>query len=175
MARLYAEQGLSYEQIAEEYGISRQRVGQILQPLGLAQARGPAARAQREQKLRVAYERINAGAITIDRAAAELGYTKAHSLRDALRRIGLTISTVSVPEHGTWARYSSRSHTCRCDECRRANRERAQALRDSGDPPKHGYSGYKNYGCRCKVCKEANRLAVRAERAARRQRREVTI
>ena len=176
MARLYAEQGLSYEQIAEEYGITRQRVGQLLSPLGLAKARGPAARAAREQKLRSVHERIAAGVVEVDAAAAELGYANAHSLRDALLRLGLpSLSEKTIPEHGTTARYTSRSHPCRCDECKRANRERAQSLRDSKDPPEHGYSGYKNYGCRCQTCKEANRLHVRGTRAARRQRREVTV
>lgn len=29
-----------------------------------------------------------------------------------------------MPAHGTVSRYSSKAHKCRCDECKRANRER---------------------------------------------------
>lgn len=175
MARLYVEQGMTYEQIAEEYGITRQRVGQLLKPLELAQTRGPSARLARQQKLKLVFEEITAGRVTLEKAAADMGYAHAHSLRDAMRELGLFFSTKQIPEHGTLARYGSRSHGCRCDECRRANRERSQALRDSGDPPNHGLSGYVNYGCRCKTCKEANRLHQRGLRATKRQRKEVTI
>lgn len=53
--------------------------------------------------------------------------------------------------HGTQTRYNS---GCRCDDCRRSNRETGRA-RQTGVAPNHGKSGYVNYGCRCAVCSEA--------------------
>jgi len=32
------------------------------------------------------------------------------------------------------------------------------------EPPKHGLTGYQNYGCRCSVCREANREATARNR-----------
>lgn len=34
-----------------------------------------------------------------------------------------------IPEHGTVSRYSSKAHKCRCELCRKANRERCAANR----------------------------------------------
>lgn len=48
---------------------------------------------------------------------------------------------------------------CRCDNCRRRNRERVAAWRRKKagtDPPEHGLvSSYTNYGCRCRACLDA--------------------
>lgn len=70
--------------------------------------------------------------------------------------------------HGTLTRYQY--HGCRCDECRRANREKQAALK--GKPaPTHSVSGYRNYGCRCDVCREAHAHAERIEHSGWRYRR----
>lgn len=175
MARLYTEEGKTYAQIGEEYGISRQRVHQLLKPLGLEPRTSAATRVVRQQRLRTAHAEITAGEKTIDEAAEELGYANGNSLQDTLRELGLRVSRLTEPEHGTVRRYNNRAYRCRCVECRRANREHAATLRASQNPPEHGYSGYKNYGCRCQTCKEANRLHVRGQRAARRQRRAVSV
>jgi hypothetical protein len=176
MARAYVERGLSYAQIGEEYGLSRQRVGQLLGPLGLARDREQGSKIIREQRLRAVHARVIGGEVTLERAAADLGYASGESLRSAFYDLGMTVVLdVEPPPHGTASRYRSRRYACRCDECRRANREKCAELRGQ-EPPQHGtYSGYVNYGCRCKACKEANRLTVRARRAAKRQRKEVKI
>lgn len=175
MARAYVEQGLSYAQIAEEYGLTRQRVGQLLGPLGLASAREAASKITREQRLRAAYERIMAGEVTLDRAAAELGYASGGSLRSVLYDAGMrVVRDQEEPPHGTASRYRSRRFACRCEECRRANREKCAELMGR-EPPNHGYSGYINYGCRCKVCKEGHRITLRNRKAAKRRRKEVKV
>lgn len=174
MARLYVEEGLSYAQIGEEYGLTKQRVGQLLQPLGLAQNRGRGSQVAREQRLRGAHARVMAGEVTLERAAAELGYGSGDSLRSVLHRLGLHVAIQKpIPPHGTLARYRTRRAPCRCVECRRANREKLMEL-NGQEPPHHGtYSGYVNYACRCQACKEAYRTTIRARKAAKRRRKEM--
>ena len=175
MARAYVEHGLTYAQIGEDFGVSRQRVGQLLGPLGLANEQGPLKKAARVQALREAYDRIMEGTSTLTEEAARLDYKSNRSLRTALYDLGLRIVLDrEEPPHGTMARYRSHIYACRCEECRRANRDRQAALKGT-EPPQHGHSGYINYECRCQVCKEANRLYVRTKKAAQRQRKEVEV
>lgn len=175
MSRAYVEEGLSYGQIGERFGITRQRVGQLLGPLGLARDPGH-AKIAREQKLRASYARLEAGGTTLAEEAEALGYGSGESLRSAFYELGLRFKQEkAIPEHGTLARYRSRRHPCSCEECRRANREHQDRLRGE-EPPNHGtYSGYINYGCRCKACKEAHRVTVRMRRAEKRRRKEVKV
>lgn len=171
MARAYVEEGLTYAQIADRYGISRQRVGQLLGPLALAKGQVSARRTSREQALRRAHRRIMAGEVTLELAAAELGYKNGHALRGVLYDLGLRVNVQSYaePPHGTYARYQSHRFACRCDECRRANRE-YHAQMAGREPREHGTaSGYLNYACRCQPCKEAMRVHLRSRRAQRRQ------
>lgn len=175
MARLYVEEGLSYSQIGDQYGLTRQRVGQLLGPLGLQQYRHQAA-AARVQLLRETHSRILRKETTLEKEAPKLGYKNARSLRSALYELGMRIVVVhEEPPHGTAARYRSRKYQCRCDECTRANREKGAELKGK-EPPNHGtYSGYINYGCRCQECTEAHRLAIRARRTAKRRRKEAAL
>lgn len=51
--------------------------------------------------------------------------------------------------------YTSPKGRRHCLECLRIRRdERRQEM--PGYVPRHGYSGYSNYGCRCAICKRAN-------------------
>lgn len=173
MVRAYVEEGLSYAAIGRRFGLSRQRVGQLLGPLGVAQER-TRSKIEREQILREAHERIMARKSTLAEEAEILGFTP-DSLRGRFRYIGLNLNLgYADPPHGTFARYRSRRFRCRCKECRRANNERIQELKGL-EPPNHGtYSGYVNYACRCQACKEAHRRVLRERRATKRQ-KEVTI
>lgn len=175
MARLYEEEGLSYTEIGAREGISRQRVGHFLTPLGLAPGRSRRGKIAREQRLRAMHTRIMARELTLEEAATELGYSSGETIRAILKEIGLRVVLPrELPPHGTVARYKHRKEPCRCADCRAANVRRNQDLRGE-EPPTHGASGYKNYGCRCQQCTEANRLYSRARRAAkRRQRKGVT-
>lgn len=175
MARAYVEEGLSYEQIGKRHGITRQRVWQLLGPLGLTRDRGQ-AKIVREQKLRASFARLMTGGTTLAEEAENLGYATGESLRSAFYELGLRyIQDRVIPEHGTLSRYRSRKHGCHCEECRRANAEHQSLLKD-GEPPSHGtYSGYINYACRCKACKEAHRAALRMRRAEKRRRKEVKV
>lgn len=57
------------------------------------------------------------------------------------------------------------------EACRMANREVHAALRGTV-PPRHGLSGYMNYGCLCEVCSAAGARRNRAWREAQRGARE---
>jgi len=174
MARLYVESGLSYSQIAEQFDLTKQRVGQLLGPLGLQQYRRQAS-IERVQLLRDAYDRIMRKETTLEEEAPKLGYKTARSLRAALYDLDMRVVLEhKPPPHGSVARYRSRRWACRCPECRRANREKGNELKGK-EPPHHGYSGYVNYECRCPTCKEEYRLAVRAQRSAKRRRKEVVV
>jgi hypothetical protein len=173
MARAYIEEGLSYGEIGERYGITRQRVGQLLGPLDLARDLGQ-RKIIREQNLRAAHARLLTGGTTLEEEADVLGYATGESLRSAFYELGLkVVRERPIPEHGTLARYRSKRHGCSCEECRRANSEHQNRLKGE-EPPNHGtYSGYINYQCRCQSCKEAHRVTVRTRRAEKRQRKEV--
>lgn len=175
MARLYVEEGLTYEQIGKRYGITRQRVGQILGPLAIAKHQGARYFAERLQELRATQARINSGESTLKDEAQRLGYAKGEYLRSAFSRYGLRIRVPPPPEpeHGTTHRYQ---RGCKCGECRRAIREYNANLRGKGEAPNHGTeSGYRNYGCRCPECREAARVADRERRAQRRKEKEAVV
>lgn len=175
MARLYVEAGESYSEIGARYGLTRQRVGQLLGPLGLQQYRRQAA-IERIQLLRDAYGRIIRQESTLAEEAPTLGYKNARSLRSALYELDMRIVVdVEEPQHGTVSRYRSRKYRCRCEDCRRANREKGRELKGK-EPPNHGtYSGYINYECRCQACTEAHRLIMRDRRSAKRRKKEVAL
>ena len=157
MARLYVEERLSYAQIAERYGITRQRVGHLLKPLGLARDLTPQRREDREKELRKASERIEKGKATASQEAERLGYANVTSFRSQLARLGLKPHYPRpTPKHGTVARYRS---GCHCWRCRNANAEVVrEAYKERTSTPEG---------------KEAERVRARARRAARRQRKEV--
>ena len=166
MARLYAEEGLSYAQIGERYGISRQRVHQILRPFGLTPHWGKRRARERLDVITAAYERVLAGeSLTV--LADELGYANGESLRNTFLALGLHMPR-SSPEHGTRYRYDE---GCRCDACIVAMRAYKQAQSER-EPPEHGVSGYFNFACRCQVCTEAGRRYQRQKNIERRQAKE---
>lgn len=77
--------------------------------------------------------------------------------------------------HGT--RYVYVHYKCRCDECRKANREyglRAKEQRKLGPMPErlHGTpGGYTNWDCRCDECAASHSVQMRRQYAARLARR----
>ena len=169
MARLYSEEGLSYAEIGRRYNVSRQYVGQLLTPLRLAQGQVSRRRADRAADFRAAHDRIMRRETTISEEAEKAGFKHIGNYRTALARYGLRVRLDRTPEHGTTARYKSRKYRCRCELCKKANREYMAGLRDK-EPPQHGTpSSYNNYACRCPKCKEAWRLHCRARRAERRK------
>lgn len=170
MARLYREEGLTYREIGELHGITRQRVEQILRPFGIEPHWGARRKAEREKALRAAHARIQAGESTLAQESKEMGVAP-NSLRSALSEIGLRVHTrTASPEHGTRYRYL---RGCRCDDCRAAVRGYRALLTERG-PSQHGTaSAYCNYGCRCKECKEAWRSYSRELRSRKRRKQEV--
>lgn len=172
MARLYTEEGLSYAEIGRRYGVTRQYVGQLLTPLGLARGQVSRRRADRAAEFTGAHERIMRRETTISEEAEKAGFKHVGNYRAALKKYGLVVRLDRAPpEHGTHTRYKSPKHRCRCDLCTAANREYMRGLRDR-EPSEHGTaSSYSNYACRCPKCKEAHRLYTREKRAKKRQRR----
>jgi hypothetical protein len=170
MARLYVEEGLTYTQIGERYGISRQRVHALLGPLDLATHRGVRYLKERHQILTDAHARITEGESSTTKEAERLGYASAESLRKALWRVGLRTPHKKVElVHGL----QGYRRKCRCEVCTEAHRIYMRGLKEK-EAPNHGtVSGYRNYACRCQACKEAERLEQRARRQRQRQQEEV--
>lgn len=72
----------------------------------------------------------------------------------------------AVRRHGTRQRYISRTHPCRCEPCREANRQYTEDLYGSDA---HGTHKRYKAGCRCDDCKKSNTAKRQAERDAKRR------
>jgi len=152
-ARLYIEEGLSMQEIADKHNLSRERVRQLLKPFGVnTHAQAERRRKRREEVLRESYARIMADEATTAEESERLGYAKPDYLRMAFWRLGLYLQKPAMsPERR-----------------RELARERRLEQIKRG-PKKHGtVSAYKNFACRCPRCKSAN---SKWERDARRRRR----
>lgn len=166
MARLYVEDGLTLAEIGERYGISRERVRQIIKPFGLEAHYGRRRKEGRARLLREAHQRIASRESTTAQEAERIGYASPSGLYGAFSRLGLLLPQKPPAEHGTTTRYRS---GCRCEDCRRENRRKAIARRARG-PKVHGSSSsYFNYGCRCQECSEAGRRYRRERKRASRE------
>lgn len=171
MARLYAEEGLTLAEIGERYGITRERVRQILKPFGLEAHYGKKQREQRARLVRQAHERVIARESTVREEAENLGYMCPSSLYSRFWLMGLSLPS-RTPEHGTPQRY--RSGKCRCDLCRAANTARMKEMRQARTASQHGVaSSYFNFGCRCPECRAAGRTYRRELKARQRQKKQV--
>lgn len=147
-------EGRTLQQIGDDMGITRERVRQLAQRLGL---KFRANTFRKLRKIATARELVASG-ISVTRAvrAASLSY------RDA-QQAGLC----SLPRPIVHNRYRY-TRGCRCEICMAANRESARSVRGK-EPPRHGtQSGYCNYGCRCDACKAAGAAANRARADKRR-------
>lgn len=167
MGLLYSR-GLTLQEIADQYGVSRQRVYQIIEPFGLTSHYGKRKQDERVRRLTEACARIRTGDSTSSEEAERLGYASAGTLRGALNELGLRLREEwQAADHGTVRRYRQ---GCKCDECRRAHREDLYASRQNHVITEHGLAtNYVNYGCRCPGCKEAVRIQRRDAKARRRQ------
>lgn len=170
MARLYSEEHLTYAEIADRFGVTKQRVGQVLGPLSLSKGEAQRRLVMRHQELRDAHARITEGVYSASQEAEKLGYGKVEYMKEAMRKLGLKFPPRPRPaKHGEHLRYK---RGCRCAKCTKANREYARSLKGT-EPPAHGTeSAYINYGCRCTPCTRARSAAERARKALRRQRKE---
>ena len=174
MVRLYEEEGLTLSEIGEQYGITRQRVSQLIRESGLSTGEAHHGVTRRERARRAAHERVVAGETTAESEAEIFGISK-WALVEYWRDLGLTVENqfTRSPQHGTNYRYRC---GCKCDECVAAMRAEKRRMRERDEPPSHGLSGYVNYGCRCEVCTAANTQAGRdyAAKVRRRKRKEKT-
>ena len=72
------------------------------------------------------------------------------------------------PKHGTVTGYS---YGCRCDKCKKAERDRKKRIGEKlkADPtdPRHGTSTGYGYGCRCLKCTKANTYACKMRKYRR--------
>jgi len=158
-ARLYAEEQLTMQEIADRYHLSRERVRQLIAPFGLQPHGGARKREEREKDLRAAHARIMAGETTTAEEAKRIGYAKPDYLRMALWRLGLHLHRPAAVRSA--------------GDKRKAARDRYLARLAKG-PKKHGtVSAYKNFGCRCTRCKTASREYERDLRRKRRGAKEV--
>lgn len=170
MLRLYTEEHLTYAEIGERLGVTKQRVGQVLGPLNLSLDMAKRRVRLRQETLRDAHRKIVSGSSTASQEAEKLGYSQVEYMKEAMRKLGLKFPVRRKPaKHGERLRYA---RGCRCPKCRKANRDYARSQKGK-EPPQHGTeSGYMNYGCRCTPCTRARSAAERARKALRRQRKE---
>ncbi len=168
MARLYVEEGLTLQAIGDRYGLTRQRVDQILKPFGLEPHWGKQRLATRRHELVAAHDRIHAGRSTSKKEAERLGYASDKNFREAVNAIGLDLRRQwKEAKHGTVLRYRQ---GCKCKRCLRAHREDLYDTRAKHVITEHGLAtNYVNYGCRCPECREAVRIQRRELVARKRQ------
>lgn len=154
MARLHVNECMTYSEIGERYGLTRQRVGQLLGPLGLAH---PTIPRRDKDELHKAAKRVESGRSTLAREAERLGYATPDSLRTALWKIGLKPhAPIRLGKHGTVTRYRQ---GCTCKRCRKANADYARARYQEARSTPSG--------------KEAARVKARTKRAEKRRRKEM--
>jgi transposase-like protein len=107
----YAEPGASYESVGRSFGLTRERVRQVIKAMG-----GKAK--ERKAPVRDAVLRLNVLGMMNKDIAAALGCSCA-TVRDALCKAGRR-SVVPPLKHGTRNAYGY--HRCRCEPCVLANR-----------------------------------------------------
>jgi transcriptional regulator with XRE-family HTH domain len=147
MQRLRDEERLTLSEIGERYGISRQRVAQVIGNQG-NDVELERLEEFKQERLEVV-QRVVAGEISVAEASEISGITQRSFKMYALDTFGIKLSH-TAPLHGTPYRYS---RGCRCDECKEAQRELRRQMKERG-PKKHGtMSAYTNYSCRCTKCK----------------------
>jgi hypothetical protein len=172
MRRMYLEEDMSLQAIGDIYGLSRERVRQLIP--GATELRRKIRKTRKEAadaekaRLREANSawRSRCGTLNSYRKGCKCdecvkaNYDYAQNVRkkarDKFRRGEIEI------EHGTY--YGYQYYECRCDECRTASsnvqmkqrEERSRKLRDGEIDIEHGTKyGYIAYKCRCDACKEA--------------------
>lgn len=158
-----AEAGVTYAEIGARFGISRQRVQQIVIKNNIK-------------------KKLDSEFLKEDRKRTwALFFEKGYTIKDVAELEGLSYRHVAYycrknnikkpmklkDIHGTVSSYNS---GCRCDECKRAKREYKAKLKFK-PVPNHGNSGYMNYGCRCDVCKTERSKAQKAEKERRKARK----
>lgn len=147
-------EGRTLREVGDELGITRERVRQLAQDLGL-RFQTPTRRAL--AGIETARALVDSG-VSVYRAARVAGVADL-----TLRQAGLRSSPRPII-HNRY-RYT---RGCRCEICMAANRESARSLRGK-EPPTHGtQSAYCNYGCPCELCKAAGAAANRAQADKRR-------
>ena len=168
MQSMYDE-GMTFAQIAAEFGVSKQRVGQLIGPQRKKAHYGGARKSRMLEERTAAFNRIQAGESTLEEEAEKIDVT-AKTLYQYLvdHKMFLPTQFTLSPKHGTGYRYN---RGCRCPRCRKAAKD-LRLRRTERGPTKHGtVSAYVNYGCRCDECRAAGSANNRAIRD-RRQRRE---
>lgn len=162
--RLYNEEGLATTEIAERFGMTRQRVHQIIKPRVVKAHYGIKKMKKLEAERRVIYDRIVAGELSLREAAYQIKRSP-NQLRLYFRERGWLLPKYEAPLHGTRYRYQQ---GCKCDECKKAAVDYQKRYQDM-TPTSHDYSGYTNYGCRCDICREAARVQNRKYQQTRKE------
>jgi DNA-binding CsgD family transcriptional regulator len=165
MAELIA-QGLTLAQVGEKFGVSRERVRQIVgSPFNYRGTRAEQAAAAIEAKKGI-IDALRAERKSLDEIGALTGISANY-----LKGGEFAAKPPAPLLHGTQRGYN---RGCRCSECTAASTQRMRdyVTRKKAD----GFAGldhgsYSTYGigCRCKLCREANREAQTKIRRARGQ------
>lgn len=137
--------GKTLEEIGSQLGVSRERVRQLADRLGLKFTGRNIPDAEKVK--RTALGLLECGA----------------SMSEAANAVG--VSAVTLWDWGLrsrWCELNRQQHGiqayrrgCRCEVCRSANSTQMRAIKGR-EPREHGtVSAYINYGCRCEPCRKA--------------------
>lgn len=157
------EAGETYRAIADDFGVSRQRIQQIAKRLGV-KSRNRSLLLEDRKSL---WEKWFSEGFSISEIAEMEGITS-NTVRNYCRIRGIEVPKKKLKKytHGERMCYIN---GCRCDKCTEANRlEHLKRLKSP--TPSHGESGYRNYGCRCDICKAGHSESEREYRKRRKAR-----
>lgn len=119
IARLYTAKRLSLGEVGEQFGLSKERVRQILIEQGITDRHSESERGRKlKEETKIAHERVLTGEGTVKTEADHLCITPS-ALQKRFWILGLRTPRQEA-EHGTRSRYVG-PHRCRCDLCRKAH------------------------------------------------------
>lgn len=131
MAEQY-KSGETLQQIGDEYGISRERVRQILAKHGVKRSQGGQARALADRLAEGV--RLYKQGISLRAAAKSVG-TSQENLGNEIDRLGIRREVIPLfKQHGTvqcYAQGPDGNGGCRCPECRKANTDYRRSRREA--------------------------------------------
>lgn len=156
--------GESLQVVGDSYGITRERVRQLANRAGVT-VRATEIEAQKRFEI---FSKLAKEGLTRSEIAEQSGYPY-DTVCDCIRRFRIEIAEAPLKKdtHGTVQCYQN---GCKCDPCKKANRERHEKWLDSRteDRIPHGtLSGYTNWRCRCPDCKIQGSIANKKGRERR--------
>lgn len=158
--------GESLQAVGDSYGITRERVRQLANRAGVT-ARATKIEAKKRFDI---FSKLAKEGLTRSEIAERSGYPY-DTVCEYIRRFGIETAPFVLKKdtHGTVQCYQN---GCKCDPCKKANRERHEKWKNSRQEDRipHGtLSGYTNWKCRCPECKLQGSIANKKARERRKR------